>query len=107
MSPKSFNKILQEFRKYENDLPISSMLCFMEILESPGLTVSQAVNGLDLSKQSASRALKNLTHRARPGKDGIDVVRAEPLPEDYRVSQHFLNERGVELEKRIRQILSD
>lgn len=106
MTPKAFNKILQTFRDYEKDIPISSMLCFMELLDAPGLTVSQATDRLNLSKQSASRALKNLTHRARPGKAGIDVVRTEPHPDDYRVMKHYQNDRGEELARKVYDILS-
>lgn len=98
-------KVLQLFREYENDIPTGTVLCFLKLMDSPGLTVSQAVSSLGLSKQAASRNLRNLTHRARPGKAGIDVARVQPDEEDYRVQCWYLNERGEDLAARIKAYL--
>lgn len=105
MKANDMIQVLQIFREYENDIPVGTMLCFLKLMDEPGLTVSQVVQTLDMSKQSASRNLRNLTHRARPGKDGIDVAITTPAPEDYRIQCWTLNERGEELAKRIKQAL--
>jgi DNA-binding MarR family transcriptional regulator len=104
MSNNKLINILQLFREYENDIPVGTMLCFLHLMDKPGLTVSQVVSSLDMSKQSASRNLRNLTHRARPGKAGIDVARVEPDEHDYRVQCWHLNERGESLAKKIKQL---
>jgi DNA-binding MarR family transcriptional regulator len=101
MGNQKLIQILQIFREYENDIPIGTMLSFLTLVDNPGLTVSQAVGLLDMSKQSASRNLRNLTHRARPGKAGIDVAITRPDDNDYRIQHWYLNERGKELAARI------
>ena len=106
MQTNKMIQVLRIFREYENDIPVGTMLCFLKLMDEPGLTVSRVVQSLDMSKQSASRNLRNLTHRARPGKDGIDVATTAPDPEDYRIQCWTLNERGEALASRIRKALS-
>jgi len=104
MTPNKLIRAVKIFREYETDIPTGTILCFMELMQSPGLTVSQVVARMGLSKQSASRNLRNLTHRARPGKDGIDVARTESDPQDYRIQCWYLNDRGLKLADRLKQI---
>jgi DNA-binding MarR family transcriptional regulator len=106
MSNRKIIEVLQLFREYENDIPVGTMLCFLQLMDAPGLTVSQAASVLNMSKQSASRNLRNLTHRARPGKDGIDVARTDPDPSDYRIQCWTLNERGAALADRVKKVMS-
>jgi DNA-binding MarR family transcriptional regulator len=105
MSNDRFIKVLQLFREYENDIPVGTILCFLKLMDEPGLTVSQVTDRLDMSKQSASRNMRNLTHRARPGKAGIDVARVQPDEQDYRVQCWSLNERGEALAARIKAFM--
>lgn len=107
MAPSNIVELLQVFREYENDINVGSMLCFLALMENPGLTVSQATERLGMSKQSASRNLRNLTHRARPGKEGIDVAHVVPDENDYRVQCWYLNDRGHALADRVNGIISE
>lgn len=104
MQASSVIKVIQEFRKYDSDIPIGTVLCFLQLMEEPGLTVSQAIERVKLSKQSASRNLNNLTHRARRDKEGLNLARTERDPNDYRITVWYLNEEGQKLAEAIRSL---
>jgi len=46
--------------------------------------------------------MRNLTDRARPGKEGIGIAYTQPAPEDYRVTTFHLNEKGLALKEKLK-----
>lgn len=106
MNTRELRNAIELFRTYENDIPTASILCFLLLMDRPGLTVSQAQRELGLSKPATSRNMRNLTHRARKDKKGIDVARVVPDEEDYRVQCWYLNENGQKLVKKLKEALN-
>lgn len=107
MHPSHLIKILQHFRELDPDVPVSTILCFLWLMENPGMTVGDAVKFLGLTKQSASRNMANLTHRRDKNKAGMDLVIVTPDPQDIRVKRHMLNDRGKELAQAVKEILKN
>lgn len=95
------------FREYEEDIPLGTILCFLHLCDNDEATVSQADARFKLGKSRASRNMRNLTDRARPGKAGIDVASFRPDPDDYRIALFSLNDRGKELKTRLISAMSD
>ena len=106
MNENKFIQILGIFREYEADIPVGCIMAFLYLMNNPGATVGDVINDLNMTKQSASRNLKNLTHRARPGKEGINVCRTEPDERDERIKHYLLNQRGEQLKAQIRSIMA-
>ena len=104
MNEQKLIRVLALFREYEADIPVGCIMAFLYLMNNPGATVSQVIHDLGFTKQSASRNMRNLTHRARPGKEGINVCRTEPDDNDYRIHRWFLNQRGEELKAKIQAI---
>lgn len=92
------------FREYEEDIPLGTILCFLHLCDNDEATVSQVEARFKLGKSRTSRNMRNLTDRARPGKSGIDVACTRPDPNDYRVTIFSLNERGLELKKKLHDL---
>lgn len=105
MNTNTVMQVLQVLRHHDRDMAMGTVLCFLELMGSESLTVSQAESRLNLSKQSASRALRKLTHRADPKREGLDLAHTAPDPEDYRTMHFMLNERGKALANEIRRVL--
>ncbi|QFS87565.1 MULTISPECIES: hypothetical protein [unclassified Marinobacter] len=93
------------FRDYEEDIPVGTILCFLHLCDNDEATVSQVDTRFKLGKSRASRNMRNLTDRARPGKAGIDVASYRPDPADFRVALFSLNDRGKELKAKLEAIM--
>jgi DNA-binding MarR family transcriptional regulator len=90
-------KVLNLFRQKEEDIPIGTILAFLYLMDRDSY--------FNLGKSRASRNMRNLTDRARPGKAGIGVASYEPDPNDFRVAIFKLNDEGEQLAQEIRDLL--
>lgn len=105
MNFNRFIRAIQLFQEYEADIPVGTIQCFLHLCDhEEGATVSEVEARLKLGKSRTSRNMRNLTDRARPGKEGINVADARPDPKDYRVTVFTLNERGLALKEQLRQL---
>ena len=100
-------KILNLFREREEDIPIGTILSFLYLMDRGEATVSNVESYFQLGKSRASRNMRNLTDRARPGKAGIGVATAELDPNDFRVTIFRLNEDGQELAQKVNELLAE
>ncbi|MET4028407.1 DNA-binding MarR family transcriptional regulator [Marinobacter sp. MBR-99] len=98
-------KVLNLFRQKEEDIPIGTILAFLYLMDRGEATVSNLDSYFNLGKSRASRNMRNLTDRARPGKAGIGVASYEPDPNDFRVAIFKLNDEGEQLAQEIRDLL--
>lgn len=105
MKANTLAKAISLFREYEEDIPLGTILCFLHLCENEDATVSQVEKRFKFGKSRTSRNMRNLTDRARPGKEGINVATATPDPKDFRVALFNLNERGLKLKKELMDII--
>lgn len=105
MRVENLIKVLNLFREKEEDIPIGTILAFLYLMERGEATVSSAESYFAFGKSRSSRNMRNLTDRARPGKQGIGVASSVPDEADYRVSIFRLNDSGRELADKVKNLL--
>lgn len=66
---------------------------------NPGLSISDLLDQLQVSRQALHRPLKQLTD--------LDLVETQPLPENRRIHQLLLTKKGAILEDRVSGLQRD
>ncbi|EPO2258120.1 MarR family winged helix-turn-helix transcriptional regulator [Vibrio parahaemolyticus] len=89
-------KLIETLKEYHHDFPPNALAIFMLVSEYAGITSGELVERVGISKASVSRNLRMMGDRISPEKEGLNLIRMEHAPEDYRVRRAYLTERGHE-----------
>jgi len=98
-------RILEEFKRVDPDITLSSMLAFLYYVERDGQAMNQyeVEKRLDMSGATASRATSHWLKWKRPRHPGMDMADSIPDPEDRRYRMITLNRRGLEFAQKIKE----
>lgn len=87
-------RVIEEFRKLDAEMQAQTMLIFVKVASSPGITMRDLEKWTDLASSSISRNVAALSKHHRMNKPGHDLVVARESPEDRRIKQVFLTAKG-------------
>ena len=76
--------LLEEFRKYDADMPIQRAVVFLVIANSPRITMEKIAKTLNIGNSSVSRNVSALSHWGWGKQPGLDWVSTEDDPEERR-----------------------
>lgn len=83
-------------RKFHSDFPPNGLAIFVCIAQDEGVSASDLVHKLGIPKATVSRNLRMLGEQLSPTKKGINLIRLEHDPKDYRVRRGYLTDKGRE-----------
>jgi DNA-binding MarR family transcriptional regulator len=99
-------RVLEEFRRYDPDMPIQYALSFLTIAQHEGLSMGDLAQRLGIAQSSASRNIAALSRWHSFGKDGHDLVEALEDPRERRRKIVSLTSRGHRLIAALRALVS-
>jgi DNA-binding MarR family transcriptional regulator len=99
-------RVLEEFRRFDPDMPIQYALSFLTIAEHEGLSMGELAQRLDIAQSSASRNIAALSRWHSFGKAGHDLVEAMEDPRERRRKIVSLTSAGNRLVAAIRALVS-
>lgn len=99
-------RVLEEFRRFDPDMPIQYALSFLTIAEHEGLSMGELAQRLDIAQSSASRNIAALSRWHSFGKAGHDLVEAMEDPRERRRKIVSLTQAGHRLVAAIRALVS-
>jgi len=85
---------LEEFRKWNPDVTVNSVLTFLQIAKKPGITQKEILRRLGMADSGTSRTTAALSKYGDRGRAGWGVVDLEENPDDRREKLLFLNKKG-------------
>ncbi len=100
-------KLLEEFRKFDADMPIQTAAMFLVVAANEGITMKALGEELGISQSSCSRNVAALSKQHRLNKPGLDLVYAEEDPVERRRKIVKLTPQGRRLAQAIRGIVED
>jgi DNA-binding MarR family transcriptional regulator len=99
-------RVLEEFRRFDPDMPIQYALSFLTIAEHEGLSMGDLAQRLGIAQSSASRNIAALSRWHSFGKAGHDLVEAMEDPRERRRKIVSLTQAGNRLVAAIRALVS-
>jgi DNA-binding MarR family transcriptional regulator len=99
-------RVLEEFRRFDPDMPIQYALSFLTIAQNEGLSMGDLAQRLGIAQSSASRNIAALSRWHSFGKDGHDLVEAQEDPRERRRKIVSLTARGHRLVGALRALVS-
>jgi DNA-binding MarR family transcriptional regulator len=99
-------RVLEEFRRFDPDMPIQYALSFLTIAQNEGLSMGDLAQRLGIAQSSASRNIAALSRWHSFGKDGHDLVEALEDPRERRRKIVSLTSRGHSLVAGLRALVS-
>ncbi|HVJ53623.1 MAG TPA: MarR family transcriptional regulator [Aliidongia sp.] len=90
-------RVLEEFRRFDPDMPIQYALSFLTIAQNEGLSMGDLAQKLGIAQSSASRNIAALSKWHSFGKAGHDLVEAHEDPRERRRKIVRLTARGHHL----------
>jgi DNA-binding MarR family transcriptional regulator len=99
-------RVLEEFRRFDPDMPIQYALSFLTIAEHEGLSMGDLAQRLGIAQSSASRNIAALSLWHSFGKAGHDLVEAMEDPRERRRKIVSLTQAGNRLVAAIRALVS-
>ena len=91
---KRVQKIIEEFRKLDGEMPMQMASTFLAIACSERITMKDVSEKVGISQSSISRNVGALGHRHRYGKEGFKLVRTEEDEIDIRRKIAYLTPKG-------------
>jgi DNA-binding MarR family transcriptional regulator len=91
-------KAFRRLRDIHPEMTILQAMCFLVVVQRPGITQKQLSAEVDASDSATSRilaALSDLGDRKAPG--GFDLIRMVPDVQDRRLRLVFLTRKGARL----------
>jgi DNA-binding MarR family transcriptional regulator len=88
--------LLMEFRKHNSDITANQVLVFLMIAARPGISQKEIGEEIGLDSGSMARIAALLSDRGLPAQDraGMDLIRIDLVPGDYRKKGLFLSKKG-------------
>lgn len=93
-------EVVEEFRKFDPEMPAQTMLTFLVIARSPGVRIRDLEAKLGLGSSTVSRNVYALSEARGP-----DLVEAVADPSDRRAKMVRLTKRGCRVLASLRSIL--
>jgi len=100
-------RVLEEFRRFDPDMPIQYALSFLTIAQNEGLSMGDLAQRLGIAQSSASRNIAALSRWHSFGKDGHNLVEAREDPRERRRKIVSLTPRGHHLVATLRALVAD
>jgi hypothetical protein len=94
-------EMLEILRETAPDLTINMMLALFEVAKGHGVTGRELEIKYDLKHATAARILRFFDKMQTANKEGLDLLRVELDPTDYKAKLRYLNDRGEALLSRI------
>lgn len=88
---------LKVMRDLNSDMNINMVLTMLEVAKGRGVTGRDLEGALDLKHATAARMLRYFDRWQTAGKPGLDLVRVELDPMDYKSKLRLLNDNGEAL----------
>jgi DNA-binding MarR family transcriptional regulator len=100
-------RVLEEFRKLNQNVTANQMIVFLLIAQRPGLTQKDIEQATGLNNGTVSRICAILSDRGLKarGHDGLGLISIESAPGDYRVRVQFLTPQGKRVFQSIKRIM--
>jgi len=99
-------RVLEEFRRFDPDMPIQYALSFLTIAQHEGLSMGDLAQRLGIAQSSASRNIAALSRWHSFGKNGHDLVEAREDPRERRRKIVSLTPRGRHLVTTLRALIA-
>jgi DNA-binding MarR family transcriptional regulator len=99
-------RVLEEFRRFDPDMPIQYALSFLTIAQHEGLSMGDLAQRLGIAQSSASRNIAALSRWHSFGKDGHDLVEAREDPRERRRKIVSLTPLGRHLVATLRALIA-
>ena len=98
--------VLEEFRRFDPDMPIQYALSFLTIAQNEGLSMGDLAQRLGIAQSSASRNIAALSRWHSFGKAGHDLVEALEDPRERRRKIVSLTAKGHRLVAGLRALVA-
>jgi DNA-binding MarR family transcriptional regulator len=99
-----FRSALGIFQTVQWDMPASIIEAFISVALYEGRTAAEHSRLLGVNPQTVHRQLQDLSDQNRFRKDGYDLVKTEPDPNDRRLRHYFLTPKGWRLVDLLQQV---
>jgi DNA-binding MarR family transcriptional regulator len=99
-------RVLEEFRRFDPDMPIQYALSFLTIAQNEGLSMGDLAQRLGIAQSSASRNIAALSRWHSFGKAGHDLVEALEDPRERRRKIVSLTAKGHQLVAGLRALVA-
>ena len=101
-------RLLDEFRKFDSELPIQHAAAFLAVSSNEGLTQKRLAQEVKLSRSSADRFCARFSQRGWPkGKPGLGLIEVLAGPEDARERHMYLTPKGRHVIKALVDLMDD
>ena len=104
---KKAHKIIEEFRKLDENMPIQQAAVFLTIAMHDDLSQKEVAEMAGLGQGSTSRNVSAFLKLNRFKKPGFDLIENKPDPSELRVKRHRLNKKGERIAQTIADIMGD
>jgi DNA-binding MarR family transcriptional regulator len=98
-------RVLEEFRKVNQDVTANQIVTFLHIAMCPGITQRELMKLTGLTDGTTSRLVAVLSDRGVRGRDGLDLVDIGFAEGDYRIRRQRLSARGRRVFDSIKAIM--
>jgi DNA-binding MarR family transcriptional regulator len=99
-------RVIDEFRKINQDITANQMLVLLRIGEQPGITQRELSERTQLRDGTISRICALMSERGHQGREGLNVVEIRPVPDNYRSKGQHLIGNGKRLYTSIKHMMA-
>jgi len=104
---KKIQKVVEEFRKLDGEMPMQMASTFMVVARHQGITMKDIAEKVGVTQSSVSRNIGALGSRHRYGKEGLKLVKTEEDDIDIRRKVVHLTPKGTKFVASLVEILQE
>lgn len=101
------HKIIEEFRKLDENMPIQQAAVFLAVALNNDASQKEIAEFAGLGQGSASRNLSAFLKTNRFKRPGFNVIENEHDPMELRIKRHRLNKKGARIAQTIADIIKN